>query len=76
MNKLWYQFGESVAAGNTDPLSGGGAVQPEGAADACLCPGGTDAVFDGIENRCRQKEGRLADSLQRKHSNTLNKHAD
>lgn len=49
--RLSYQLGEAVAAGVADPLAGGGAVQPEWTADARLCPGGADGIFDGVENR-------------------------
>lgn len=61
--KLSYQFGELVTAGVADPLSGGGAVEPERPAEARLGPCGANGVLDGVENRRGQKQRRLAHSL-------------
>lgn len=62
--KLLYQFGELVTAGIADPLSWGGAVEPEGPTEARLGPCSTNGVLDGVENRCGQKQRRLAHSLE------------
>lgn len=61
-----YQFGEAVTAGVADPLRRGGAVQPKWSSDARLGPGGTDGIFDGIENGCRQEKRGLSHRLAKK----------
>lgn len=60
---LSYLFREFIDAGIADPLSRSWTIQPEGTPQIGLSPGGSDGIFDGIEDGRCQKKRRLAHGL-------------